>query len=419
MDHINYARKYLKEFLEKTTMAFEDSINKGDPELKQYAPAYVYFTKLYFEFCAEAKYLEYAKKYKEKAEYDKLNNLINDLNNTSKAITNLTSIKYTPIKVIKIGSNEHFYLQHKAKLENFTIMPKDKKTENKIIKTLELWTGRKGRDAVIKTMDRLIVDSNYLFDYIINLHNTADITNKKISARYQLFLHNLLNYYLRHKKKYCPSRESKSITLSDGIKIKLKDEFVDINIKFKYCDFPSYTIAVRNFIEGITKIDIKAIINFINLSELNIQEFISAETITDEQIITQLKYRKNIKTRILEILDEIKEDLDCYELNVKYEFDEKKYTGDSIPMLLSLIRKFLEVEEIAEKEIKLIKENMETQYNNINMLIDAAEELTGPSTAPCIMRMLPAIKYLLTKRNLFTKKGKVSPAGESLIKSLL
>lgn len=418
---MEYLKKYeekLKEGVEFATKMFEK--NLLDTKYIKVVPAYVYFMKMFFEYKYELRKLELDKKNGDKMDFSIINKLgvnlnkaITALNTAHKNFGEKTSISLLKVKGGAIGimqkngsidgghdEGNFFYKIHKSKFKNWSA----KTPREKIIKTLEVWTGERGQEAVLETIRNLQNDSELMFDYMLSLHNRQDLTNASISALYNNIYIQLYKYYIKHRQKYLgtvpDARKIKSN--ASVVKLALQDEFININIKLKMCDLRKFTPTVRNFIEALDKLDVKIMSKLVFLVQ--------------EGPVEGVDFRKLLKKRILEITNEIGEDIECIE-NPKTITETVK--GDDIDSILKTVENFIEIEKKIEHNMKEIIEYNEFHKANIQKLSEALYELTGPDVRPCLLRIAPAIKAVIFSDDKYHKKNKLTTQGEKIIREML
>jgi len=353
---------------------------------KNFIIAYVYYCKYYFELKSSIEISKYNKNY----DVSQNEKIIEELDKSSKLLD--------PVIITGGDEKRKFFDTHRLQMSKWT---KDTPKE-KIIRKLETWTGLNGEEAVKGAIYMLQVDADQMIDHVLELYNFNDITNKNISNLYHNITLDLLNYYVRHRNKYTDVSDSKEVKITNGdknlVKIKLKDTFVDLNIKIKPCAFTGYVKIIILILDGITKVDAKYLINIISEDTLNIEA--QGESIT---------IRKTIKDNINKIIKSLEEDISCSELSVDIEIPKIENFNDFIKG----IKAFIEAEEIVEEEFELVKEKMQEQVDIVNSLSKAIFRLIGPDISCCIKKLAPFIKEDLKKnKDNFTKSGKLSIIGE-------
>ncbi len=354
-------------------------------ENSKFIIAYAYFIKNYYELKSEYSVYKKSGKINKK----KINEKINEINHVGKLLDDS----------FKIGKfeNNNFYKLHKSIMQKWN----NNTPRDKIIKTLELWTGEYGEDAVIKTIHKLQNNSQDIFSHMLNLHGFINLTNSKIRSGYYNCLYTLFKYYIIHRDKYFDVVSTKKIKMNnDNITLQLSDDFNNLNIKFKGNNFSNFNKTVEEIINGITKLDQKILIKLINSG---IQPG-SADNIY---------YRREIKNNILKIANNINDEIKFHEDEIDINIVKPP---ENVKGLIKLVNNFIKAEKEVEKNIEIVKENIEIQSNNIKLLTENIYILCGPDTKPCIRNIAPEIYMHLQKdpKN-FNTKGKLTTQGEKNI----
>lgn len=462
MEYIRKKYEQLSGIVIAVTKIYEQHVT--DYKFMPAVAAYVYFMKVYFEYKYEYEVNILRKKYDEKVEIEIFDKLSNDINNAAGALNKAFSKIGEKYKIEKLitkkgrgelrknvqveisgnnesendesiydneisgnsesiygnyisGNNESgnynfqsdsnynelFYHEYKTKLSKWT----DKTPRDKIIRTLETWFNIRGEDAVIYTLHRMQNDANLLFDHVLSLHNYKSVTNYSLNRLYNSVVQRLIKYYITHRNRYVHVVESRDIKIKNGIRrVMIRDSFIDLNIKFKDCEFSRFGSTVRTIIDALNKLDVHIAHNMID-----------SNNVAAVDMGTDINIRRDLKQRIVKIVEDISEDAICVDIN---KINTSIPSGSDVGAIIIMVKKFIELEQAAEEELETIKKLAQLQVQNIQRLHAELDELCGPSTVPCLRRVMPGINFILRQNNKnFTKKGKLSVDGEATLKSLL
>lgn len=406
MDFLKKTNDELINIIRSATKIYGDYNN--EPKFIPAISAYVYLMKIYYEFKYEYEINMFRKSVKEQIDLTTINKLmadikmaINALNIAYEKVGENTKLKLRINSDKKTGGSEKqiFYKKHRAKLQSWNI----KTPRDKIIRTLETWLGVRGEDAVVYALHRLHNDADYLFEHILRIYDMAKYTNDVISALFNNITYDLYKYYIKHRNKYLQVVGNQIIKIKNGIRtIRLHDEFINISMKFKECNFKNFTNVIIDIIKALDRVDITIV------SKLICQY--DAVDMGDD-----VYTRHNLKRDIIRVAEDIGEDATCANL----ETIEKTMPRDiSIEALIKMVERFVELEKYAEKEIKKINELADTQSQNTHSLQILLDELCGPSTIPCIRRIIPGIKFHLNHPSFYAKTG-LSEAGREIVKQFI
>jgi hypothetical protein len=406
MEYLKKMETRLEDAARESTEAFGKFF--GKEEYMKTIPAYVYFMKSFFEFRYELRALEMKKKMGEKMDFSAVNGAANEVNKAAKAL-NSTHAKLglkigIPALKVKSGGADAvpmpFYKIHKAKFRKWSA----KTPREKIIKSLEVWTGLRGEEAVLEAVQRLQDDADKMFDFVLTLHQRQDLTNIAVNVDYMKICCTMFNYYIKHRKKYLGTVPDKRKIKSVGntISINLQDEFINVNIKLKTCDFGKFNVIMRNFIEALDKVDAKAMGHLVFL--------------TGAGPVEAPDFRKNLKREIMDLVAEIADDMTCTEAP-KAVLEIQK--GADVATILQTVEKFILMEKKIETDLKDVIEYGETHLNNVKRLGALIGSLTGPDVRPCLIRMAPHVRKILDETEGAIKGKKITATGERIIRDLI
>jgi hypothetical protein len=404
MEYLQKMEPKLAEAVEFSTSFFAKNLMKQ--EYMRVVPAYVYFMQCYYEFKYELRRLELLKQNKEKLDLTTINTISNNLNKAAAALNTAhqkmgekSTIQYLKIK--KGGLEQlPFYKLHKAKFRKW-----DAKTpRGKIIKSLEIWTGQQGESAVLQTISMLQEDASRMFDYILEIHDRKDLTNISINRNYMQMCAQLFRYYIKHRKKYIGTviDKRKIKSAGDVVKLNIQDEFINVNIKFKTCDFNKFIVVVRNFVEALDKIDARAMGKLVFL--------------TRASEVDDMDFRRLLKKDILDAVGEMDDDLKCVETP---DINLETHKGASVETILKNVEKFILAEKKVEENLREIIDFNESHFENIKRLQILMNQLCGPDIRPCLLRIAPGVRLALeADENNFSGK-KLSTAGEKKVREII
>lgn len=384
---------------EHATKIYEQHV--VDPNFMPAIASYVYFLNLYFKFKYEYYVNNFRKEHDERIDLEPINKITTDINSAVKSLNEefgKIDKKYK-FDIMKEGGAEGtFYEQHKAKMQRWT----DKTPRDKIIRTLETWfEGVHGDNAVIAALHRMQHDATYLFEYVLHVNDYKTTTNIAINHIYTDIIKQLMKYYFRHRDRYLHVSDRRSIKIKNNIvRIIILDEFIDLNIKFKECNFSRFASTIKTFIEAINRVDVRIIKTTI-------------ANIPGVDMGNEIYLRRDLKRKICSIAADIEEDAIC--VNVK-EISANTPRGVDVKTLIEMVSRFVQLEEKATRELSAIHELLQLQMQNINTLRTELMELCGPSTVPCIMRLAPGIRFALGDN---FNKGEPNKIGEKLIEEIL
>jgi hypothetical protein len=360
-------QKYIHKYNKIASELTEHFLKVGEhKDAAKFYIAYVYFMKSLYELRYHYELGKLAKTSGTTVAFDEMKRLIDEINKTVDKLKSLTKEMNIEIK----GSNEilNFYKNHKSQFKKWNV----KTPREKIIKTLELWTGERGESAVLRTLNLMIHNVNYLFDYVMDLNHENIINNHAISHQVNSLIMQMYKYYLKHRK-YAFTADSREIITSDkSIKIHHKDPYLDINIKLKKCFFNNVAVNIEHILNGICKVDHA----FVTRS---VKSFIQSGGATNFTIVENFDpfYRINLMRRIHESARKIQDDLQCNTKKIEMNLNSNEE-------LLKFVQKFVELEEEAVKISDKIREDFEYQASNLNILTNHIQSLIGPDTTPCV-----------------------------------
>ena len=425
---MNAIKKY-KDELAESMLSYTKKYERGlsNPKFVEAAAAYVYFAKSYFEFCYEYDINQWRKDHGEKLNLDRLEHLMREL---KIAMTSLDKA-YGSIDAL-VSSSSHKsggsslsdLMEHGQEVPNGLMAPRptyfqihrakilawtEKTPKDKIIHALETWLNVKGERAVVKMLHDMRHDAERLFDHVLSMNGHTNLTNRNINAMYELIIIQLYKYYIRHRDKYVPqTTEIRRVKIQHGKRnIYIKDAFINLHIKFKWCDFKNFHFMVRTFMDAIDRIDHTALVALCNSTD-------SMGVDMGQDIYT----RRELKGRIMHITTEVQEDCECLDpFQAQSRLD---FSAVDVRSIIELAHGFAALEDAAQQNLDKIRDVATTQIENTRLLMDELTILCGPSTAPCILRALPGIIHELHKnKENFTKSGKLNQQGEQLIKDIV
>jgi hypothetical protein len=268
---------------------------------------------------------------------------------------------------------------------------------------LEAWTGESGEKAVSKALMALKGNINIFFDKIMKMHGINDYSNGLISSVFVSQIEKLFKYYIRHRNKYLPESaisEKRKMVFGDKIQIYFSDKFMKLDIKFGLCDFESFAKTFATIIEGIDAVDVNILSSsFSSFSRsekerekerekggLTAKKNHEVRDEKNEEWKKKVLLRQSLKKKIKEISALVGEDLHCNVIKKTINFEAKE--------IIPIIQSLNEAEKVVVKEMSTIRENLKLQTENARILSEAIEELTGPSTAPCILHFIADTKGL-------------------------
>lgn len=372
--------------------------------------AYTYFMKELYEL----KYLFDISVFKKEKQYPvdfehmkatiiKIDKCIESLKLTAKSVG---------LEIKGASESMEFYTNHKSQFKKWTI----KTPREKIIKSLELWTGQRGEKAVIKSLTLMTSNVNHLFDYIMEINNINVVSNKMLSLDINSLIMNIYKYYLKHRRYIGYTSEKRNMNTSDkSTKISHKDNYLNINIKLKNCYFNNMASNIEVLLRAVSKVDHEFVLN-------TVKQFLLEPVEIPEQEHQDPGIRINLMKKIIQSANRIQEDLKCNPEKMQAEIN----SGD----LMKLVQQFVELEEQASEIADNISMEYKAQQSNFEILKTVAEELIGPSTVPCVRhvaRFLVCVfseayynksnlknRYNLQYTEILNKK-KITKQGEALI----
>lgn len=365
----------IKKYVEIATVYFKDVFERDEiGPIKKFVPAYVYFMKNYYIFVSQF----------DIAEFKKSNNSVPNLEHFKPLIAELNK----SIEVMNLAHNAFNFSQIKigAGTTNLEKMAKwnEKTPKKKMLAHLEAWTGETGEKAVSKALMALKGNINIFFDKIMKMHGINDYSNGLISSVFVSQIEKLFKYYIRHRNKYLPESaisEKRKMIFGDKIQINFSDKFMKLDIKFGLCDFESFAKTFATIIEGIDAVDVD-IFSLLRKEKVSLREGRDEKVIHNDKILL----RQSLKKKIKEISALVGEDLHCNIIKKTINFEAKE--------IIPIIQSLNEAEKIIVKEMSTIRENLKLQTENARALSEVVEELTGPSTAPCILHFISDTKGL-------------------------
>jgi len=375
---INVILDKLKDYVEKCTLHFQND------QSKNFTIAYVYFMKNYYELKyadganrQPAELENYADSDPKRAElYAEINKCIEALNSA------VPQFNFAPIQIPKKGGSRKIF----EKMLGWTT----KTPKSTILKHLEEWTGERGEAAVMKTMRALRNNSNLLFDKIMQTNGVNEISNRMISASAVRVIEKLFHYYLRHREKYAdpsstrlkdtrvdplsgPERkntnhqDTRTLEIGEKIRIVLRDKYISLDTKFGVCDFKSFAKTVEDLVSGINAVDKEVLMNYTG----------------EGRDSDAPEIRRGLKKKISELARTVGKKLSCTVLKNSIKFEAAE--------LIPLIRSLHQAEKLISQNAEAIRENLHEQAENIQKLMRVVDELVGPDTRPCILRVAAAL----------------------------
>lgn len=367
-----------------------------DKKAPKFFIAFAFFMRHFYELKYEYEKLKISKH----PDLGNVHRILKDLEHSEILLEKTTADK-------KTGGNISFYEQHKAQFKKWNA----KTPKEKIIKTLELWTGVSGEAAVAQVLAQLRGNTNYLFDYVMAMSDSAEISNHQLSLAVHACVTSLYKYYLHHRKVLLVDvNDKRRIKIKNGVTtISLHDKFLNVNIKLKECIFSGMSNNIRELLIGLCKLDCEVAKRVVN------------ENYTFPLDNVDPMYRINLIRKIVRRAEQVESDLACEEPNVNIDLQSEdllKYVGD-----------FIQAEETVAKQTDLIRENYELQKSNITKLTTLVGELVGPSTVPCVYKVFgfivatfsdPELRKQQKLEELYTVKNarkKLTAAGHKFIES--
>lgn len=285
----------------------------------------------------------------------------------------------------KTGSSDlpDFYEQHHAQFEKWVKKPP---TKEKLIATLELWTGAKGEFAVMSVLKQLRKSSTKLVQYISQVYGMRFEFNEALNVLFTQTFQNLINYYVQHRNKYIGNRfQIQRIEFGQVLRFALRDDYIKLNMEFRKCSFSQFFPYVERIIKALNEIDV-AIGEKMAETILEELEEITLERMPDFDPNEEAGWfvRRDAKKEIIEAAKIVAENLECMETPVT------KFTikGDvTVEAIMKSVEGFLEVEKEAVAQASEIRNIFKLQAENMNELSKKIEFLTGPSTDPCVRRI--------------------------------
>lgn len=295
------------------------------------------------------------------------------------AVINLID-SVVPVK--SIGGNESFpdfFAQHKAQLKEWAKKPPKK---DKLLKTLALWTGAEGEEAITRAFIALRNSVPRVLLHFGRMYGLKSKFDKVLTSLVNDTVFELANYYLRHKQKYVGLDGYSRVELKGCARIiEIRDEFLSMRAELRQCQFDYVTTVVDSIITALNKVDKRALL----IMGRKICDKGSEQKDGGDDILL----RKKLKTEIVELAKDCATKLKCLEYpKASFKIEE----AISVETLLGNTKAFVRAEEDFHNHIHEVQAMFDSQSEMLHELKSRIELLCGPSTLPCLKRIFHAIQ---------------------------